>query len=69
MINSLFFPNPPPNQRYGVSSSHTREKNWLFQKIKIKEFYYVVYYFVRKKKNLVNGNDSDMYIHEKYNNA
>ena len=25
--SSLIFPNPPPNKRYGMSSSHTGEKN------------------------------------------
>ena len=44
----------PPNQRHGVSSSHRREKNLLFQRIKIKEFYHVVYYFVRKRKKLTS---------------
>ena len=55
-----------------MSSSDRREENGLFQKIKIKEFYHVVDYFVKKRRKTnqrVNGNYLEMYIHEKYNSA
>ena len=49
--NSLFFPNPSP-QTKDMACPQAIEKRIIncSKKIKIKKFYHVVYYFVRKRK-------------------